>query len=97
MRSIHWNRLAILDYNNNIDYLLENWSVSEAQVFIDEVDEIIDVLRLGKVEHQSTNYTGVKRCVLRKQITLFYKIADKNTIELLRFWNNYQDEKKFKL
>lgn len=97
MRNIRWNRLAILDYNNNIDYLLEKWSVCEAQNFIDDVDEIVHILMLGKVEYQSTNYTGVKRCVLRKQITLFYKIIDKNTIELLRFWNTYQDDKKLKL
>jgi hypothetical protein len=97
VRNIQWNKLAVLDYNNNIDYLLKEWSVTEAQVFIDEVDEIIHVLKLGKVEYQSTNYIGIKRCVLRKQITLFYKVVDKNTIELLRFWNNYQDDKKLKL
>jgi len=97
VRNIRWNRLAIIDYNNNIDYLLDKWSVSEAQAFIDEVDEIIHVLKLGKVEYQSTNYAGVKRCVLRKQITLFYKNIDKDTIELLRFWNTYQDNKKLKL
>lgn len=97
MRNIKWNRLAVLDYDNNIDYLLGKWSVSEAQVFIDEVNEIIHLLKLGKVEYQSTNYTGVKRCVPRKQITLFYKIIDDNTIELLRFWNTYQDVKKLNL
>lgn len=97
MRSIRWNKLAVLDYNNNIDYLLKKWSAADAQVFIDEVDEVIDVLKLGKVEYQSTNYSGIKRCVLRKQITLFYKVVDKNTIELLRFWNTYQDDKKLKL
>jgi hypothetical protein len=29
--------------------------------------------------------------VITKQITLFYRIIDMNHVELLRFWNNYQD------
>ncbi len=97
MRNIKWNKLAVLDYNSNIDYLLKKWTVVEAQAFIDEVDEIIFVLEQGKVEHQNTDCIGVKRCVLCKQITLFYKVDNKNNVELLRFWNNYQDDKKLKL
>lgn len=89
--------MAVLDYNNNIDYLLNKWTIAEAQDFVDEVDGIIFVLKQGKVEHQNTDYTDVKRCVMRKQITLFYKVVNKNNVELLRFWNNYQDDKKLKL
>ncbi len=28
------------------------------------------------------------------QITLYYKIIDKENINLLRFWNNYKDTSK---
>ncbi|HKL34347.1 MAG TPA: type II toxin-antitoxin system RelE/ParE family toxin [Tangfeifania sp.] len=37
MRKIVWNNKARLDFYENIDYLLENWSEKEAQNFIDEV------------------------------------------------------------
>lgn len=97
MRKIRWNYLAKEDFYNTIDFLLENWSEKEAQDFIDEVYEIIYILQKGNVDFQQTDISGVKRCVLRKQITLFYKIIDKNTIELLRFWNTYQDDQNLKL
>ncbi len=94
MRQIKWNKLARDDYFDNIDFLLKNWSEIEAQNFIDEVDEVIFILRKGKVDYQETDYLNIRRCVIRKQITLFYKIIDTEHVELLRFWNNYQDDKK---
>lgn len=97
MRQIKWNKLAKEDYYNNIDYLLSKWSEKEAQHFIEEVDEVIFILRHGKVDFQETDYPGIRRCAIRSQITLFYKILDRQSIELLRFWNNNQDEKKLTL
>lgn len=94
MRQVKWNKLAKDDYFDNIEYLLKKWSEIEAQNFIDEVDEIIFILRQGKVDFQETDFPNIRRCVIRAQITLFYQIVDDQHIELLRFWNNYQDKKK---
>lgn len=97
MRKAIWNPLARKDYYNNIDYLLKVWTEAEAQKFIDQVNEIIFILEKGNVEYQDTNYPKIKRCVLKKQITLFYKVIDKKNIELLRFWNNAKDNKNLNL
>ena len=97
MRIVHWNKIAKLDYYDNIDFLLREWSEKEAQEFIDEVYEVEFVLKQGNIEFQNTDMAGIKRCVICKQITLFYRIIDKRNIELLRFWNNYQDNKKLSL
>ncbi len=94
MRKIVWNNKARLDFYENIDYLLENWSEKEAQNFIDEVAQVEYILSQGNVDFQKTDFVGVKRLVLRKQITLFYKISNEHQIEFLRFWNNYKDDKK---
>lgn len=85
MRSLIWNKLAKVDYYENIDYLLREWSEKEAQEFIDEVQEIENILRKGVVEFQDTDRQDVKRCVICKQVTLFYRVIDSNTIELLLF------------
>ncbi len=97
MRRIRWNYLAKEDFYNTIDFLLEHWSEKEAQDFIDEVYAIFNILEKGNVDFQQTDIPGVRRCVLRKQITLSYKTTDKDTIELLRFWNSYQDDQNLKL
>lgn len=97
MREVHWNTLARSDYYQNIDYLLGKFSEKEAQDFIDEVDDVEYILKQGKVEFQRTDVEDVKRCVICKQISLFYKVIDKRNVELLRFWNNYQDPESLEL
>lgn len=97
MRKVHWNKLACSDYYQNIEYLQLEWSEKDAQEFIDEVDDIEFILKQGKVEFQGTNVKEVKRCVICKQISLFYKVVDEHNIELLRFWNNYQNTERIKL
>ena len=79
MRKISWNPLAKFDYYENINFLLEKQSEKEAQQFIDEVNHIEFILRQGNVDFQDTDFEGVKRLVIRKQITLFYRIVNEKT------------------
>ena len=96
MKSIIWNRLALLDYHKNIDYLLKKWTEQEAIKFIGEVESVIYRLKKGNVSFEDIGYKNIKKCVVRKQITLYYRHLSENQIELLRFWNNYQDVEKIK-
>ena len=97
MKKIIWNELAKIDYHDNIDYLLKEWTIDEAKIFIDEVEEVLFNLKKGTVDYSDAGYKDIKMCVVRKQITLYYKDLDENKIELLRFWNNYQDKKNINL
>jgi plasmid stabilization system protein ParE len=97
MRKIRWNKFAREDYFHTIDYLLERWSEKEAQQFVDDVSQIIHLLHQGNIDFQKTDYPNIRRCVVREQIILYYKIIDNNTIELLRFWNSYQDDQNMEL
>jgi plasmid stabilization system protein ParE len=96
MRTVFWNRLAETDYFLIIDYLLLNWSTTSAQNFINQVDKIESMLESGNVDFESTNRKNIRRCVLSKQVTMYYKTFGRNSIELLRFLNNYQDKNKVK-
>jgi plasmid stabilization system protein ParE len=60
MRRILWNDFARQDYYQNIDYLLKEWSEKEAQVFIDKVFDVLDVLEKGNVEFQKTNRNNIR-------------------------------------
>ena len=97
MKIVIWNDLALLDYHENIDYLLKEWTEQEAIKFIDEVESLIFKLKQGNIEFKESGYQKIRECVVRKQVTLYYKHISKNKIELLRFWNNYQDVNKLKL
>ncbi|MFV8358412.1 type II toxin-antitoxin system RelE/ParE family toxin [Flavobacterium sp. XS1P32] len=93
---IIWSPQAKKDYWQNIEYLEAEWSFQVVVNFINKVDDTIALLHKKNIEFISTNYKNVNKVVITKQITLYYKI-NSNTIELLRFWNTYQDLENLKL
>ena len=97
MADITWSTQAKDDYWQNIDYLLENWSYREVSNFMKAVDTYLAIICKSPKTFQNTNYRNIQFVVIVPQITLFYHIADRNTVELVRFWNNYQDPKKLNL
>jgi hypothetical protein len=61
---------------------------------MDKVDELINLLTKDNLTFKSTDYKNIFEVRVLKQITLYYHFEN-NKIELLRFWNNYQDISKF--
>ncbi|MCZ8198043.1 MAG: type II toxin-antitoxin system RelE/ParE family toxin [Flavobacterium sp.] len=94
--NVIWSPQAKKDYWQNIDYLEAEWTFQDVVNFIDKVDYTITLLDKNNIEFISTNYKEVNKVVITKQITLYYKI-NSNTLELLRFWNTYQNLENFKL
>jgi plasmid stabilization system protein ParE len=91
MRKEIWTETANIEYEQNIDYVLRRWSVKEALKFIDKVEAILYDLKKEIVEYPLTAKINVRKCVVVKQITLFYEIDTDNNLVLLSFWDNYQD------
>lgn len=94
--NIIWSSQAKKDYWQNIDYLEAEWTFQDVINFIEKVERTIDLLSMKNVEFISTNYRNVNQVVITKQITLYYRI-ESGKLELLRFWNNYQDLQNFKI
>lgn len=93
---IIWSEQARRDYEENIKYLLKEWSEVSAMNFIDEVDAILELLKTNPKLFPETDYMSVRKVVIRKQITLFYK-EEGSSLFLVRFWNTFQDPDKLKL
>jgi plasmid stabilization system protein ParE len=94
MLNIIWTDSAIEDYSKNIDYLEKEWSEKVIEDFIRKTDNVIQKIAFEKLKFKQTDYDNVFQVSIVKQINLFYKLDDVN-VELLRFWNNYQDPEKF--
>ncbi len=93
---IVWSDDAVADYHQNIDFLLEKWSVQVAVEFMEDVETIIELVERQPEIYPLTDYQGIRKAVVRKQITLFFRLKDE-TIHLIRFWNNYQDPERLKM
>ena len=97
MRKEIWTETASFEYEQNIDYVLQRWSEKEALRFINKVESIIYDLKKETIEYPLTERENIRKCVITKQITLFYEIDSNNNLVLLSFWNNYQDTEKLEL
>ena len=97
MANIIWSDIAKQDYWDNIDYLLDKWTEKEAVGFIESVDNALRLIRQNPKMFSKAGYKNIRSVVIVSQITLFYNILDKETIELIRFWNNLQDPKRLNL
>ena len=91
-----WTDEALADYHQNIDFLSKECTDQVALDFIEDVDAVISLIVSRPELFPLTDYRGIRKAVVRKQITLFYKISH-NSIQLIRFWNNYQDPSRLKL
>lgn len=96
MKQVFWSELAKKDYWNNIEYLENEWTISEVYNFVDRVDDLINLLTKSNVTFKASLYKDTFQIPVIKQITLFYK-TNNNTLTLLRFWNNYKDLSKLKI
>ncbi|WP_026708957.1 type II toxin-antitoxin system RelE/ParE family toxin [Flavobacterium frigidarium] len=94
MLNIIWTDSAIEDYSKNIDYLEEKWTEKVIGDFIEKTEDIIQKIASENLIFKKTDYDNVFQVSVVKQISLFYKLDNLN-VELLRFWNNYQDPEKF--
>ncbi len=94
--NVIWAPQAKKDFWNNIDYLEAEWSEKVALSFIEKVNTTIELLKNDNVLFIKTNFKSVYKIVITKHISLYYRIENTN-LELLRFWNTFQDAKKFKL
>ena len=94
--NVIWSPQSRKDYWQNIEYLEAEWTFQDVENFIEKVDDTILLLLKNNIKFISSNYKNVDKVVITKQITLYYR-TNKNVIELLRFWNTYQDIENFKL
>jgi hypothetical protein len=96
--SVLWSDQAKQTYANNIEYLMDAWTEKDLKKFILRTEYVVlNIEANPKLYAFSKKGKSVRRAVINKQITLFYRYYPRiDEIVLLSFWNNYQDNKKLK-
>jgi len=93
-----WTPESLETLNSNLDYLLAEWNDDVALKFLDRVDEVISVIKLTPEIYPILNKNDqIRRCVVVKQITLYFRVVSTEQIDLLTFWNSFQNPEFLKL
>lgn len=98
VHSIIWSELAIKTYGSNIEYLETAFTEAEVKAFITAVQKKLTVLSMyPRVGRLTNKRESLRWTVIHKRVALIYRHKPlKHEIQLVRFWNNYQDPKKLK-
>jgi plasmid stabilization system protein ParE len=93
---ILWTDHALSELEDTIAYLETNWTKKELQNLAKEIEKTIDLLSRNPFLFQSSDlHLAVRRVVVAKKNTLYYRING-NTIEVLSFFSNRQNPQKRK-
>ena len=89
---IVWNNNALESLDKNIDYLKKKWSTRDVEIFLDIVDEKVEILKsFPEIGTLCEFKPLLRQFVITKHITLFYEI-EIDAIYLHLFWLNFNDK-----
>jgi plasmid stabilization system protein ParE len=88
--AVIWSPTAKHSYFKILEYLASNWSNKEVNTFIKRTKKALQHLSNNPLLYPFSNQSNTHKCVVAKQVTLFYTIEQKE-IQLLIFWDNRQD------
>lgn len=95
---IGWTNEAKYSFQENLNYLLKNWSEKEAAKFVQHVDVLLKRLQLFPESYpKGVKSDKYRKARINKYIVLFYQYQPrKKRIVLLTFWNTKQHPDKAK-
>ncbi len=93
---ILWTEHALSELKNTIQYLEENWSKRELENFSRELDHTIELISKNPELFQVSKKKNVRRAVVAKFNSLYYRV-NKKSIEILSLFSNRQDPDKIKI
>lgn len=92
-RAIRLSRRAMKNLDSLLVYLEEEWSTKVKHDFVQKLDKSLkQIQELPDSFPESDNIRGLRKCVVTKQTTVFYKYSD-TTIYVVTIFDNRQNPK----
>ncbi len=95
--NVKWSSSAKADIDNISKYLMMEWGEIVLTKFLLKLDRLIVQIVLNPKQFPEINgRLNIRKCVVTKQNTLFYKIQGE-TIEIVRVYDTRQDPNKLEI
>jgi plasmid stabilization system protein ParE len=95
---ITWSPLAIRTFEDNLKYLEKEWSENEVDNFKNAINSKLNVLsKFPFTGYPSIQNRYLRKTLIGKRIILLYRFKpSQNEIELVRFFNSWQNPRRLK-
>ena len=89
-----WTDHALKGLKNTVSYLEKNWTEKELRNFSHNLEHTIELIsKSPELFQMSKEKKGVRRAVIMKYNSLYYRVIDRR-VEILTFFSNRQNPKK---
>ncbi len=92
-RTILWSPKAKRSYYQILEFLEQNWTQREIEIFINRTEEVLAHIITNPHIYPYSITSNTFKSVIVTQVSLFYRVNN-NQIELLIFWSNKQNPSK---
>ncbi|OBX22041.1 MULTISPECIES: type II toxin-antitoxin system RelE/ParE family toxin [Bizionia] len=76
------------------EYLIEKWSLKVKSTFVEKLDSSIEIIKSQpEIFPESKKGNGLKKCVITKQTTLYYRYNSER-INIVTIFDTRQDPKQ---
>ncbi len=98
MRALIWSPRAKADYLNLLEYLHMNWGKKVTSRYIQRITVLLELIcRTPELFPTAGKVNMVRRCVVTKQTTLYYRLNKVDQIEVITIFDTRQSPSKVRL
>ena len=95
-RKVVLSKRASLKLEELLEYLESEWSVKTKVDFVNKLDKKLNLIKSNpECSPQSNFIKGLRKCVVTKQTTIYYKY-DKFKVYIVTLFDNRQDPRRLK-
>ena len=96
-KPIEWSPRARNEYLSIVGYLLEEWGEKVAGNYVRRIKEVLNTIaERPKLYPATGKRKNVRRCVVSKQTSLYYRIR-RDCVQVVTLFDNRQDPNKIKI
>lgn len=96
MRELSFSKKSITEIREISEYIEDKWSYKVKVEFLEKLQLNLDYIVSNPENFQKAEYEDLRKCVVTKQTTIFYKIASQNKIHIVSVFDTRQNSKKIK-
>jgi len=93
---VEWTYNALNELKATYEYLEENWTEKELKNLSLEIERTIKLISANPKLFPLSEKKKIRRVIVKKLNTLYYREVKKSKIEILSFFSNRQDPNKRK-
>jgi len=91
---IKWTDNALEELKMTFEYIEDNWTEKELKNLSSEIERAINLISTNPKLFPKLENRNIRRAVIKKLNTIYYRVIENNSIEILSFFSNRQNPER---